>query len=251
VKKPVVGVVGLGLIGGSLARALSRRGHAVIGVDTSAPAARAAKRARAVESVADLEAACARADVLFLAAPPRANMALVRRLSKIAPPRLVVSDVSSVKQPIVSAARRAGLERFVGGHPMAGRARGGFAASDAELFRDRPWLLTVSADQRAVKTVAALVRSIGARPVVLGAAEHDRVVAFLSHLPQIVAWGLARCAVGDPVAGRRLALAGPAFADMTRLAKSPRALWAEILELNRVEIRGALRAFRGFLSVSL
>ncbi len=249
--KPVVGVVGLGLIGGSLARALSRQGHVVIGVDRSASAARAAKRARAVASVAKLEAACARSDVLFLAAPPRANIALVRRLSRIAPPALVVSDVSSVKQPIVRAARLAGLARFVGGHPMAGRERGGFAGSAADLFRGRPWLLTASPDRGAVKTVAALVRSIGARPVVLPAAEHDRAVAFVSHLPQIVAWGLARCAERDPVARRRLALAGPAFAEMTRLAGSPRALWAEILELNRAEVRAALSAFRALLASPL
>lgn len=247
----MVGVVGLGLIGGSLARALSRRGHVVIGVDSAARAARAAKRAKAVASVADLGAACARADVLFLAAPPLANIELVRRISRIAPPSLIVSDVSSVKQPIVSAAGRAGLEHFVGGHPMAGRERGGFASSHAELFSGRPWLLTASSDRRSVEKVAALVRSIGARPVVIPAAEHDRAVAFLSHLPQIVAWGLARCAARDPVTRRRLALAGPAFAEMTRLARSPRALWAEILDLNRAEVKAALRTFRAFLSSPL
>jgi len=250
VKKPVIAVVGLGLIGGSLARALARRGHFVIGVDSAASPARAARRAGAVKSVLRLESACARAEVLFLAAPPRANIALVRRLAKIAP-RLVVSDVSSVKQPIVRAARLARLDRFVGGHPMAGRERGGFAGSDADLFRGRPWLLTATPDRRALKTITALLRSIGARPVVIPAAEHDRAVAFLSHLPQLVAWGLARCAEQDPVARRRLSLAGPAFAEMTRLARSPRALWTEILELNRAEVRAAIVALRAYLSSSL
>jgi prephenate dehydrogenase len=118
-----------------------------------------------------------------------------------------------------------------------------------DLFRDRPWLLTPDGAPRgAVARVKALVRATGARPVVVDAAAHDRAVAFLSHVPQIVAWALADAARGDAVARRHLALAGPGFRDMTRLAASPRALWREILDQNRSEVGRALQAFRARLS---
>jgi prephenate dehydrogenase len=155
-----------------------------------------------------------------------------------------VTDVSSAKRRICDVARSLRGIDFVGGHPMAGRERSGFAASDAALFRGRPWILTREASARALRTARALARAVGARPVVLGAAEHDRAVAFLSHLPQWIAWGLEQAVKRDPVARRRLSLAGPAFADMTRIAKSPRRLWREILAQNRDELGRALRAFR-------
>ena len=99
------------------------------------------------------------------------------------------------------------------------------------------------ASARAVREVRALVRATGARPVAMTAARHDRVLAFLSHLPQVVAWALHEAAATDPAARRHLALAGPGFRDMTRLHRSPRALWREILAGNRDEVRRSLRAF--------
>jgi prephenate dehydrogenase len=154
----------------------------------------------------------------------------------------VITDVSSVKRPIVAAARRLRLARFVGGHPMAGRERSGFAASSADLFRGAPWILTPSAPA-ARRVVARLARAAGARPVVLPEAAHDRAMAHLSHLPQVVAWALAAAARGDRVTARLLRLAGPGFRDMTRLAASPRALWREVLGQNADEIARARKAF--------
>jgi prephenate dehydrogenase len=246
-RRPTVAIAGLGLIGGSLAKALTRAGYRVLGVDAPGRA-RAARRAGAIAaSLPSVAAAAREADVLVLAAPPAANLRLLREAARAASGALVITDVSSVKRPIAAAARRLGLARFVGGHPMAGRERSGFAASSADLFRGAPWILAPSAAV-AQRLVARLARDVGARPVVVPEAAHDRAMAYLSHLPQVVAWALASAARADRVAGRLLRLAGPGFRDMTRLAASPRSLWREILAQNADEVARArkdlLRALR-------
>ena len=241
--RPTVAVVGLGLVGGSLARALSRAGYTVVGVDRP-PVARRARAARAVARTArSAEQAAALGDVVVLAAPPAANLRLLRRVARSARPGLVVTDVGSVKGPIGREADRLGLD-FVGGHPMAGNERSGFASSSPDLFRGRSWILCPGrrASPRAVASVRRLARAAGARPLRMSAAEHDRTVAFLSHAPQLVSWALLDAARADAVAGRRLSVAGPGFAGMTRLAASPPALWREILGQNRRETSRAVRA---------
>jgi prephenate dehydrogenase len=240
--KPTVAIVGLGLIGGSLARALTRAGYHVVGIDRARVRRRAARAGAVAQTAGSVEAA-ARMDVVVLAAPPEANLRLLRRLARVARPGLVVTDVGSVKRPIAEEAARLGLESFVGGHPMAGNEGTGFPASRPDLFRGRPWVISPSRDPRAARRVRALVRAAGARPVEVEPAAHDRAVAFLSHLPQVVARALAAAARGDVQAGRRLSLAGPGFQDMTRLARSPRRLWREILAQNEAEVARALGTF--------
>jgi prephenate dehydrogenase len=241
-KRREIAVVGLGLVGGSLARALREAGYRVVGVDRPS-VRRAARRAGAVSATAaTVEAAAAVADVVVLAAPPATNRRLLGRLVRAARPDLVVTDVGSVKGPIVEEARRLGLRRFVGGHPMAGTERQGFSASTADLFRGAAWWIVPAADPRATRAVRSLVRAVGARPVVVSDSTHDRVVAFLSHAPQVASWALFHAARADPLVRRHLGAAGPGFRDMTRLARSPRALWQEVLAENRREVRRALAA---------
>lgn len=247
-RRPTVAIVGLGLVGGSLARALTRAGYRVTGVDRAVVRRRARAAGAVAETAATPERAARAASVVVLAAPPRANLRILHRLARVARPGLVVTDVGSVKGPIVREAARLGLRGFVGGHPMAGSERSGFGASSAGLFRGRAWILTpVTRRPEAQRRVADLARAVGARPVRMDAAAHDRAVAFLSHLPQIVAWSLAAAARRDPVARRHLDLGGPGFRDMTRLARSPRPLWREILAQNQREVERALRAFRAAL----
>jgi prephenate dehydrogenase len=246
VKRPRVAVCGLGLVGGSLALALRARGYEVLGVDRPA-VARRARAASAISRAVRLETAAGEAEVVVLAAPPRANLRLLRRLAAVAPKGRVVTDVTSVKRPITQAARRLGLRGFVGGHPMAGSEGSGFGAASARMFRGRAWILVPGPDRIALRLVERLVRAAGARPVRMGAAEHDRVVARLSHLPQILAWALEASARRDAATRRCLALAGPGFRDMTRLARSPRRLWREILASNAVEVARALAALRAAL----
>lgn len=247
--KPTVVVAGLGLIGGSIARGLARGGWRVLGVDRARPL-REAVAARAIaEGFVSLAVAARQAQVVFLAAPPRANLRLLRELAVMDPRPPVITDVGSAKRRICSEARRLGLRGFVGGHPMAGSERSGFGASSPDLFRGRPWLLVHERSAAApARVVRALVKALGARPRPMTAATHDRAVAFLSHLPQLAAWALAEAAQRDAVTASHLDVAGPGFADMTRLAGSPRALWADILAENRREVKRALRAFRTALA---
>jgi prephenate dehydrogenase len=236
-----VAIIGLGLVGGSLARSLTRMGYSVTGVDWPLVVRRALATRAITKGATRAEAAVA-SDVVVLAAPPATNLRLLRRLAKIAPAGLALTDVSSVKGEIVREAARLGLKGFVGGHPMAGTEKRGFAASTPGLFQGATWWLVPSRSARANRSVRALVRDAGARPVTTDAATHDRVMAFLSHAPQVVAWALLEAARKDAVARRHVRHAGPGFRDMTRLARSPRALWQDILASNRTELRRALAA---------
>jgi prephenate dehydrogenase len=244
-------VVGLGLVGGSLARDLRRAGYRVAGVDRPAVLRRARAAGVLDTAFSTMRPALEGADLLVFATPPRATLRLLRETARFAPPALVMTDCASVKRDVMAEAHRLGLRQFVGGHPIAGTEGRGFAASREGLFRGRSWVLTPQgAAPRAVRRVRHVVRRVGARPVTMTAADHDRALAFLSHLPQVVAWALFDAARKDKAAGQRLALAGPGFRDMTRLNKSPRPLWREILEANGDQLRRALRAFQKALVTS-
>lgn len=242
-----VAVLGLGLIGGSLALDLRARGVRVIGWDRPDVLRRARRRGVVDEAAGSVLDAGRRTRVVVLCAPPSANLRLLRRLARLGADGPVVTDVGSVKAPIVDEARRLGLRRFVGGHPVAGSERSGIEAARTGLFAGRAWVLTPVAETspHALRAVAALARALGARPVRrLEAGAHDRALAFLSHLPQVVACALLAVAEDDPVARRHLALAGPGFRDMTRLARSPRGLWRQILAENSAEVARAQEALR-------
>jgi prephenate dehydrogenase len=245
--RPLVAVVGLGLVGGSLARALSGQGYRVIGVDRPAVLAQA-RRAKAISGSATVPAALRTADLLVLAAPPSVNRRLLARIAAARPRAgVVVTDVGSVKGPIVDDARRLRLDAFVGGHPMAGTEKQGFAASREDLFRGCRWILTPAGGRRVPRVLRRLIRDVGARAVIVSSEDHDRAVAFLSHAAQLVSCAVLEAARQDPVTRRHLDLAGPGFRDMTRLAKSPRGLWREIVRENAVEVERALAGIRAAL----
>jgi prephenate dehydrogenase len=249
VRRPTVAVLGLGLVGGSLARALSEAGYRVIGFDRPRVRRQALAAGAIAAAAPSVPLAVADADVIVLAASPRTNRRLLPQAARAARAEATLTDVGSVKRGICADARRRGLARFVGGHPMAGREKSGFAASKPDLFQGRRWILTPDKEtaSSAVRAVRALARVVGASPVVMSPAEHDRAVAFLSHVPQVVAWALFGAARRDRVAKRHLNVAGPAFRDMTRLARSAKPLWREILQENRAQVNAALGALRAQL----
>ena len=209
-RRPRVAIVGLGLVGGSLARALTAAGYRVTGIDWPLVVRRAARAARAIAAGATRAEAAAAADVVVLAAPPATNLRLLRRLAKVARPGLVITDVSSVKGEIVREAARLGLARLRGRAPDGGHREARLRrVLGGPLPRGRRGGSCPAATARATRLVRAVVRATGARPITTDAATHDRAMAFLSHVPQVVAWALLEAARGDAVARRHLRRAGP------------------------------------------
>ena len=241
-----IGIVGLGLIGGSIALAARQLwpSSLVIGVDAK-DTLEVAMRLHAIDVAADDLVVLAEADVVILAAPVRENIALLERLDEAVRQPAIVTDTGSTKRAIVDAAR--GLPprfTFVGGHPLGGSAKSGLEYARPDLFIGRPWVLTPNGDHAgpAVEKLSSFVRALGAEPRVLSVAAHDRLLAYLSHLPQLTASALMRV-IGDAVGAEGLALAGRGLLDTTRLAASPSGIWKDIAATNADELRLALDAF--------
>jgi len=240
-----IGIVGLGLIGGSIALA-SRRlwpKSLVIGVDNK-DVLETAMRLHAIDVAADDPIVLAEADLVILAAPVRQNLALLESLDENVRGAAVVTDTGSTKRSIVDAARSLPARfAFVGGHPLAGAAAGGLDNARPDLFEGRPWLFTPRTDAggEALDKLLAFTRAVGAQPQVIGVDAHDRLLAYLSHLPQLTASALMQV-VGEAVGDQGLALAGRGLVDTTRLASSPSDIWRDIGATNADEIGGALDA---------
>jgi prephenate dehydrogenase len=182
-----------------------------------------------------LERATDGCDLVVLATPVRVIAQLIGVVLERAP---LVTDCGSTKRAIsavVSGSARRG--RFVPGHPMAGAPNGGIELARADLFRDRRWLLCPEhSDDDAVASIEALVRRVGATPVRLGLAEHDRAVARTSHATQLIASALS---VAAKLVGAEIA-AGPAFERTTHIAGGPESIWRDILASNADEVAAAL-----------
>ena len=246
-----VTIIGVGLIGGSLALALRARSLAreVVGV-TRVPETITAARARGaidrgtIDPVAGVEGA----DLVIVATPPDLVVPMARRVLPYLRPSAILTDAASVKADIVRSVDAlppaGGRAAFVGGHPMAGNEGRGLGAASAELFEGTAYLLTPtpSTPQAAVERLAGLARGVGAVPIVLDPEEHDRTVARVSHLPYLLAAALMG------ITGPAASAAGPAFLGATRVAGSPVELWAQICRLNREPILDALRALQHELS---
>jgi prephenate dehydrogenase len=243
-----VGIVGLGLIGGSLALALKQRWPTtlVIAVDRKDVIERAIV-SHSVDVGADDLGMVSGADLIVLAAPVDANVRILGELPELVPGEALITDVGSTKSTIVKAARNLpGRLSFIGGHPMAGAAIGGLEHARPDLFRGRPWILdsTAAADPSRLR---AFLTALGASCVSMATEEHDHVMAFLSALPQLTASALMRV-VGDAVGSERLALAGKGLQDTTRLASSPPGIWKAVAESNANEISRALDALIDLLT---
>jgi prephenate dehydrogenase len=226
-----VALVGLGVMGGSLARALAAvaRPPRVRGWATDPEDRRAAAEAGVLEAVVgSLGEAVSGADLVILATPLEATCALLGSLGRDLADGAVVTDVASLKAPVREAARRAGLtERWVGSHPLCGSAHSGFGASRVDLFRDATVYLTARDSSRdAYERIFQLWTALGASPVPIDAHTHDAVMTRVSHLPQMTATALAEVLRSEGV--RRSAL-GPGGHDMTRLAVSSPEMWRDIL----------------------
>jgi prephenate dehydrogenase len=243
-------ILGLGLIGGSIARAV-RRSEPTWPLAAWTPAGggpAAALEEGAIDvAAASLEAAVHEADLIVLGAPPLACLDLLDRLAAVdLPAGAVVTDVASTKRRIVGRAAELGLP-FVGGHPMAGREEAGFAAADPGLFVDRPWVICGSGTP--ATRLEQLVAAVGARAVRMDPPAHDAAVAAVSHLPLVLSAALVETvATGRTPAwaeGRTLAAGG--WASMTRLARGDVEMGAGILATNADHVAERLRVLRDVL----
>ena len=257
-----VALLGLGLIGGSVARALraSDDGWWVGAWSPSGAGPQRALKSGAIDAAyPNAPDLLGEADVVVLAAPPMACVGLIGRLGgpwrTSLRPDATVTDVASTKAELERAAHDAGLP-WVGGHPMAGRETSGFEASDPTLFRDRPWVITAAHGGGNAATVEALARACGANPVHMDAARHDRLVAAISHLPLLTSVMLVEAVSGLPGAVDRdweaaAALAADGWRDTTRLARGDTAMGAEIFATNADRLAERLRAYRARLDAWL
>ncbi|MDR6118857.1 prephenate dehydrogenase [Aeromicrobium sp. SORGH_AS981] len=232
-------VVGCGLIGTSVALAL--REH---GIDVHLSDRDPEHVAAAVERGAGSADPVHGPALVVVAVPPRATAAAVREALETYP-AAVVTDVASVKGSVArEVAGGAGLDRYVGSHPMAGSERSGPLAASARLFEGRPWVITpaAGATDAAVRLVEEVAVMLGAVPTVMDADTHDRAVALVSHVPQVLSTLTAARLVDAPPA--HLALAGQGLRDVTRVAGSDPALWRDIITTNAAEIGAVLTAVR-------
>ncbi len=238
-----VAIVGLGLMGGSLALALRGYCPALIGVDRNPETLALAEEKRVVDlATNDLSAALDRADLVVLAAPVRANLALLAEISQLHSSSLMLLDMSSTKSAVVTAMNRL-PERFsaLGGHPMCGKETSGLAHADGKLYWDAPFVLTETKRTTPELRAAAetMVAIIGGQTLWLDAATHDRWAAEVSHLPYLVSAALAGSASAESAS-----LVSSGFLGASRLAASDVTMMLDILVTNRDPVLAALEGFQ-------
>ncbi len=240
-----IAIAGLGLIGGSIALAVRERWPQVriLGIDRSAVIAHALGSG-AIDRGAGDAAGAGDADLVILAAPVRQNVVLLAEMAQRLTSSSIVTDVGGTKRDIVAAARTLPLAApFVGGHPIGGAERGGFGFARPDLFKGRPWIFTPDGrtPASALDRLTAFVVGLGARASTLDPERHDRLMAFVSHLPQLTASALMEV-IGGAAGGEGLGLAGRGLVDTTRLASSPAAPWVDVCAVNADELGAALDA---------
>jgi prephenate dehydrogenase len=244
-----VAIFGVGLIGGSFGLALRTAGFTgeILGVSSPNTIAKATE-IRAIDAGVTAEEACRRADLLYLSQPIGRIMDTLRRLHPKA--GTLITDAGSTKNQIVRTAHQhLKTGQFLGGHPMAGKETRGAESADARLFEGRPYVLTpgdpYEMETPSVSDFLSWLDKIGAKTLILGAEEHDYLVAYSSHLPQLASTALA--AMIAETAPEAAAVAGPGLVDLTRLALSSYDLWRDILATNPDAVEEALNAFIGKL----
>lgn len=240
-------IVGVGLIGGSLGLAIKRRfpQSRVVGVDKPAVLRRALARKAIDRGETRLSRAVRQVDLVILSTPIRQIVRLLPRIAKACRPQTLITDVGSVKVPVLRAARKLPHgTNFLGGHPMSGVELSGVQAAHPLLFENAVYVLTPPENlpRPMLTNFSSFVRQLGARPMVLDPVLHDQVAAVVSHVPQLTAVALMNVAGRrHPGARKYLGLAAGGFRDLTRIASSRYDLWAEILPANRSEISRSLR----------
>ncbi len=249
--KPVwetIGILGTGLMGGSLGLALraERAAGRVVGFDADAEMLRLAlKRGAVDEAAADARELADASELIFVAVPVRAIAGVLAHIAPALRPGTILSDVGSVKEHVAAAAARIlpAHCHFIAGHPLAGSEQSGVGFADPDLFRGAYYVLTPSkeCDAEAYSRLHSLLTALGARVIAMEPRQHDRAVSVISHLPHVMAMALMNLALERAQEYPLLRLAAGGFRDMTRIAASDSALWLDILLENREAVVESLR----------
>lgn len=260
-----IAIIGLGLMGGSLGLALrandsdsvdggqGRLASAVVGYDAAPGIAERARTLGALDSAcASIAEAVAEAEMVVIATPTRAAEDILRAMASYLAPDVVVTDLCSVKGPLVRLAPQAlrNPARYVGGHPMAGLERAGIEAANARLYDGARWALTPTAQTApdALQRVRALVVALGAQPLEMDADAHDAAVAGISHLPLTIAVGLMRALAEADDWPTMARLAAGGYRDATRVAAGDPVMGRDMLLANRAALLARLDAFMAALT---
>lgn len=254
--KPTCGFIGLGLIGGSIAKAL-RKADAVEKIyayDINESSLQLALEEKIIDAAAPaIDETFSSCDYIFLCAPVQKNDAQLEAIKKILPKDCILTDVGSVKTSIHEAIHAAGLDsQFIGGHPMAGSERVGFANSKANLLENAYYCLTPtpSVPVSSVEAYRALVLSMGAIPLILDFKKHDYFTAAISHLPHVIASSLVNLVrTSDSEEGTMKMIAAGGFKDITRIASSSADMWQQICLTNTDNILALLDDYMKSLEV--
>ena len=243
-------IVGLGLIGGSLARIFSERLgiKEIIAINRSmAPLQEAIKDGTILRGYSELNEDAYDSDIIILCTPVKMAMDYIEKLSGKVKKSCIITDVGSTKGEIVEYINKM-MEPpiFIGGHPMAGTEKTGYNASFSHLFENAFYILSPgkSTSKEAIQVMVNLVKAIGAMPVVIEATEHDRATACISHVPHIIASALVNMVEKlDSVEGQMQMLAAGGFKDITRIASSSPEMWENIVLSNKYKIDEILEFF--------
>ena len=244
-------IIGTGLIGGSLGLAIRSSGFGgrIIGCDRAGVVGRASAMRAIDVGTEDPVEAIQGSDLVVLATPVGAIIDLIERIGPLVSPNALITDVGSTKREIVERARSVfgerSLQRFLGGHPMAGKEHSGLENAESRLFLNAVWLLSPQPgqelDKGKIRDFRELLERIGTRVVKMDVERHDRLCAWISHLPQMVSTALAATLVEEFGSDPDLhAIGGRALREMTRIASSPYSMWRDIAYTNSGNIENAL-----------
>ncbi|MDR0664133.1 MAG: prephenate dehydrogenase [Helicobacteraceae bacterium] len=241
-----LGIVGVGLMGGSLALASREKGlfDRIVGCGRSRENLQTALDLRIIDRAATFDEVIEQSDLIALAAPVETLVALAPKLVA-AKSDAVFVDLGSTKTAIIRAIAPSIRDRFVAAHPMCGTEYSGAKAAFGSLYNDRIVVLcdTEANDKKALETVEGLFKAIGMRIAKMKAVEHDRHAAFISHLPHAISYALANSVLNQEDKQSILALAAGGFRDMSRLAKSSASMWIDIFKQNKHSLLSAIDVF--------
>lgn len=242
-----VAIAGVGLIGGSFALAIRKAGFSGVITGIRSRSSEEALRLGVIDQAISLEDACKTADLLYLAQPVGTILETLGKIAGKVDANCLVTDAGSTKAEICARATDLGIPLFVGGHPMAGKEVRGVREADADLFHNRTYVLTLLNNRQAAtkrySELVQLLESIGSRITLLEPQVHDGIVAFTSHLPQIMSSVFAATLADENLSANELQVAGSGLRDTTRLAMSSFEVWGDILRTNSPVLERALSKY--------